>query len=89
LITVEAFQPSTTDVFDAFTLSEVGAAGALPAVTAETTVDVVDAPIAFTALTLKQYFVPAFKPVTLKPRFFDAVLLIVVKVLQLLDVSTR
>jgi hypothetical protein len=77
-ITVEAFQPSTTDVFEALMLSELGAAGALPTVTAEITADVADAPIAFTALTLKQYLVPALRPVTDNARSADAARLIAV-----------
>ena len=62
LMTAEAFQPNSTEVLEAFTLSDVGAAGAFPTVTAETMVVASELPIAFTALTLKQYLVPGFKP---------------------------
>jgi hypothetical protein len=78
LVTVAAFHDSVTDVLDALTLNEEGAAGLFPAVTAEITADVAEVPIAFTALTLKQYFVPAFRPVRLKVNFAEAVFFIVV-----------
>ena len=87
LTTAEAFQAKTTEVFEALTLSDEGAVGTLPRVVAETTVDGSELPIAFTALTRKQYFVPGFRPVSLKPRFVEAARLIVVKVEQLLETS--
>ena len=46
------------------TLSPVGAAGALPAVTIDTVFERSPLPYAFKALTLKRYAVPAFSPET-------------------------
>jgi hypothetical protein len=86
-VTVGDFHESTIEVFDAFTLKDDGAAGALPEVTADTALDETEEPMALTALTLKQYLVPAFKPVTLKPRFTDAARLMVVNVAQSLATS--
>jgi hypothetical protein len=77
-----------TEVFDAFTLRDFGAAGEFPRVTTGSAAVGEPYPNAVFVETRTQYFVPGFNDVISKPNELEAGCFKTVYALQLLEIST-